>query len=243
MYSDDDCAALYDTLNTWAPCDDFYLSHVMAAAAVLDVGCGTGMILHRARERGHSGRLCGIDPDPPSLRRARRRQDVEWAEGKAVDIARRSAWQGEFDLAFMASNAFQVFVTDDELGASLAAIRAALRPGGRFVFGTRNPAARAWESWTPENAAEVVDHDGRELRVEHRVESVAEGVVTMTETTATRDGRPLRVDRSVLRFTPAEEIDRFLAGAGFGVAERYGDWGRGPFTAASREVITVARLV
>ncbi|WP_017583812.1 class I SAM-dependent methyltransferase [Nocardiopsis valliformis] len=239
MYSDDDLAALYDVLNPWAACDDFYLSRVMAAEAVLDVGCGTGMMLHRARQEGHTGRLFGIDPDAPSLRRARTRQDVEWVECRAADIA----WKGEFDLAFMASNAFQVFVTDDELRDSLAAIRAALTPGGRFVFGTRNPQARAWERWTPENAAEVVDHNGRELRVEHRIESVAEGVVTMTETTATRAGEPLRVDRSVLRFLDTAGIDRFLAGAGFEVAERYGDWQQGPLTGASGDIITVARAV
>ncbi len=242
-YSDDDLAALYDVLNPWAPCDDFYLSHVMAADAVLDVGCGTGMMLHRARAEGHTGTLCGIDPDQPSLRRARTRADVEWVEGRAVDIARRPRWRGGFDLAFMASNAFQVFVTDEELRESLAAIRTALRPGGMFVFGTRNPAARAWEGWRPENAAQVVDRDGRELRVEHRVESVVDGVVTMTETTAARDGVPLRVDRGVLRFTTAEEIDRFLGGAGFTVAERHGDWQRGPLTGASGEIVTVARVV
>lgn len=239
MYSDDDIAALYDVLNPWAPCDDFYLSHVMAAEAVLDVGCGTGTVLHRARAEGHAGRLCGIDPDLPSLKRARTRQDVEWVGGKAVDIA----WKSEFDLAFMAGNAFQVFVTDEELRGSLAAIRAALREGGGFVFGTRNPAARAWERWTPGNAAAAVDRGGRELRVEHRVESVVGGVVTMTETTASRDGEPLRVDRGVLRFLDAAGIDRFLTGAGFEVAERYGDWQRGPLTGASGEIITVARAV
>ncbi|GAB3719332.1 class I SAM-dependent methyltransferase [Nocardiopsis nanhaiensis] len=239
MYSDDDAAALYDVLNPWAPSDDFYLAHVMAAEAVLDVGCGTGMLLHRARREGHTGRLCGIDPDTAALRRARARTDVEWVEGRAVDIA----WKGEFDLALMASNAFQVFVTDAELRDSLAAIRSALRVGGRFVFGTRNPAARGWERWAPENAAEVVDHAGRELRCEHRVESVADGVVAFTETTATRDGGPLRVDRAVLRFLDAPGIDLFLVGAGFEVAERYGDWHRGPLTDASREIVTVARAV
>ena len=73
MYSDDDVAALYDRLNPWGPSDDFFLSYVLEAPSVLDVGCGTGRLLHRAREAGHAGRLCGIDPDLASLRQARRR--------------------------------------------------------------------------------------------------------------------------------------------------------------------------
>lgn len=239
MYSDDDAAALYDVLNPWAPSDDFYLSHVMAADAVLDVGCGTGMMLHRARREGHTGRLCGVDPDTASLRRARTRKDVEWIEGRADGMA----FDGEFDLAFMASNAFQVLVTDAELRESLAAIRAALREGGGFVFGTRNPSDRGWERWRPENAAEVVDHHGRELRVEHRVEEVADGRVTFTETTATRGGEALRVDRSTLRFLDATQIDALLAETGFTTVERYGDWGRGPLTDTSRNIVTVARTV
>ena len=73
MYADADVAALYDLLNPWGPSDDFYLSFVMAAPSVLDVGCGTGRLLHRAREAGHTGRLCGVDPDLAALERARRR--------------------------------------------------------------------------------------------------------------------------------------------------------------------------
>jgi 2-polyprenyl-3-methyl-5-hydroxy-6-metoxy-1,4-benzoquinol methylase len=45
-------AELYDLFNPWGPSDDFYLGLVMAAEAVLDVGCGTGVLLHRAREAG-----------------------------------------------------------------------------------------------------------------------------------------------------------------------------------------------
>jgi SAM-dependent methyltransferase len=237
MYSDADAAALYDLLNPWGPSDDFYLSYVMDAPSVLDVGCGTGMLLRRARESGHLGRLSGLDPDVAALDRARMRTDVEWVEGKAADMA----WDREFALAVMASNVFQVFVTDEELRASLAAIRAALVDGGRLVMGTRNPRVRAWERWDPSNPFEVVDHAGRELRISHRVEVVVDDVVTFTETTATRDRKPLRVNRASLRFLDVERLDAVLSGAGFEVASRYGDWSRGPLTATSDNIVVVAR--
>ena len=236
MYADDDAAALYDLLNPWDASDDFYLSYVLAASSVLDVGCGTGRLLHRAREAGHGGRLVGLDPDPAALARARRRADVEWVERTAAGMT----WEGEFDLAVMASNVFQVFVADEELRASLAATRAAIVPGGRLVFGTRNPRVRAWEGWNPANPIDVVDHQGRELRVLYQVESVAGDVVTFTETTATRDGRPLRVDRASLRFLDVHEIDTVLGGAGFEVETRYGDWSRGPLTTGSDNIVVVA---
>jgi SAM-dependent methyltransferase len=236
VYSDDDAAALYDLVNPWGPSDDFYLWYVMAADSVLDVGCGTGRLLHRAREAGHTGRLCGVDPDPAALARARRRSDVEWVQGTAAGMT----WTGEFDLAVMASNVFQVFVTGEELARSLAATRAALVPGGRLVFGTRNPRVRAWEGWTPANPIDVVDHRGQELRILYQVESVAGAVVTFTETTATRDGSPLRVDRGSLRFLDAEGVEAALAGSGFRVEAWFGDWSRGPLTEASDNIVVVA---
>jgi SAM-dependent methyltransferase len=237
MYSDAGAASLYDVLNPWGPSDDFYLSQVMTSPSVLDVGCGTGTLLHRARQSGHTGRLCGIDPDHASLDRARTRDDVMWMEGRAEDMA----WEREFELTVMAGNAFQVFVTDEELRSALAAIRRALAPGGRFVFGTRNPLVRAWEDWTPENATHVVDHRGRALEVSHRVESVSGDVVALTETTTTREGETLRVDTGSLRFLDAEGVDGFLCEAGLEVEVRYGDWSRASFAATSDNIVTVAR--
>ncbi|CAN5802481.1 class I SAM-dependent methyltransferase [soil metagenome] len=237
MYSDEEAAALYDVLNAWGPSDDFYLALVMEAASVLDVGCGTGAMLHRARQEGHVGRLCGLDPDRASLGVARRRTDIEWVDGTAAAME----WDSEFNLAIMIGHAFQVLVGDDELRDSLTAIRRALTAGGRFAFETRNPLARAWESW-PENAMDVVDPSGRPFRISYEVESVIGGVVTVTETTSDPDGAPLRVDRASLRFVDVDTLAGFLADAGFEIEAQYGGWLREPLDATSPEIITIARI-
>ncbi len=237
MYSDEQAAALYDVLNPWGPGDDFHLALVMDAKSVLDVGCGTGALLHRARQAGHAGRLCGVDPDRAMLGLARRRADIEWVAGTAASMA----WNAEFDLAVMTGHAFQVLVADDDLRASLAAIRRALAGGGRFAFETRNPLALAREGWNPRNAVDVVDPSGRPVRVSHEVESVVGDVVTLTETTSDADGALLRVDRASLRFLDVDTLDGFLADAGFEIEAQYGGWFREPLDPASPEIVTVAR--
>jgi SAM-dependent methyltransferase len=243
VYSDADAAALYDLLNPWDPArypsDAFYRDLVMAADAVLDLGCGTGSMLHQARQTGHPGRLVGLEPDRAMLDRARRRTDIEWVAG----VAAEAAWDREFDLATMVGHTFQCLVDDDELRASLTAIRAALREGGRFAFETRHPHARAWEDWNPSNGSEVVDVVGRRLRVWHQVERVVGDVVTFTETTSDADGTVLRVDHASLRFLDVPALGAFLAGAGLEIEAQYGDWHRGPITDASREIVTIARRI
>lgn len=210
---------------------------VMGAGDVLDVGCGTGAMLHLARAEGHAGRLVGLDPDAAALARARRRGDIEWVEATAAE----GAWDAEFDLAVMASHAFQFLVTDEELRESLAAIRRALRPGGRLAFESRHPRARAWEAWNPGNATDIVDDAGRAMRSWFEVDSVVGDVVSYTGTVADPDGTILRVTRETLRFLPEETLDAFLIDAGFVVETRGGDWEGGPVTETSREIVTVAR--
>src|SRR5688500_20402312 len=100
----------------------------MRAGAVLDVGCGTGALLRRARERGHTGRLVGLDPGAGMLSVARRRSDVEWVHGDLGE----ARWDREFDFAVRTGNAFQTLATDAEVRTALATLRAALRDRGRL---------------------------------------------------------------------------------------------------------------
>jgi SAM-dependent methyltransferase len=169
QFTEDRLAGLYDVFYPPARRDDFafYLPLVMSAGAVLDVGCGTGALLHQAREPGHRGRLCGLDPASGMLKQARARSDIEWVLGDLSSIK----WVREFDLTVMTGHAFQELTEDDELRAGLAAIAAALTEGGRFAFETRNPLARAWEHWATEYTAEVTDASGASVRCKYRVET------------------------------------------------------------------------
>ena len=150
-------------------------------------------------------------------------------------------WDGEFDLAIMMGHAFQVLTSDDDVRASLAAIRRALAGGGRFVFETRNPLARAWERWNPENPTEVDAPWGERVRVSHLVTSVVGDVVSMTETTSAVDGTSERVDHGDIRFVDIDTLAGFLAEAGFAIEAQYGNWDRSAFEPSSPEIITIAR--
>ena len=239
LFSDADLAALYDGFCPRAlRADfDFYLPMVMAAEAVLDVGCGTGALLHEARAAGHGGRLCGLDPAGGMLDQARQRQDIEWVQGDLGAVA----WKDQFDLVIMTGHAFQVLVEDQELRSALAAVGQALKPGGRFAFETRNPTARAWEAWTPDRVEEGVDTNGATVRMVRQVDGPFDGrVVSFSHTfTSSSWGQP-KVSRSTLRFLDAKILTGFLTDAGLTIEAQYGNWGRQPMSDAAPEIITVA---
>jgi SAM-dependent methyltransferase len=240
LFAEPELAALYDRFCAWDRRDDldFYLPLVLAAGRVLDVGCGTGMLLRRARQEGHAGRLCGLDPAAAMLAIARAQGDIEWIEGDLSTVS----FDQEFDLVVMTGHAFQVLTSDAELAMALAAIARALAGNGLFAFETRNPLARGWERWTPGNSESVTGPDGVPVRQAASVQlPVSTDLVSFTSTYTSPAWEQPRVSHSTLRFLEAGALAGFLSVAGFTVAEQYGDWDRQPLSTSSPEIITIAR--
>lgn len=101
---------------------------------IIDVGCGTGTLATMIKAAAPGANIQGIDPDPEVLDRARskaraRRVAVDFLQGLAGDvvdlIGRDRADKVVSSLVF-----HQVPITGKRAG--LAAIHAALRPGGEL---------------------------------------------------------------------------------------------------------------
>jgi ubiquinone/menaquinone biosynthesis C-methylase UbiE len=237
LFADVRLAALYDLFCGRRTDFEFYFKWVMSAKSVLDVGCGTGALLHMARDAGHKGRLCGLDPAPGMLAQARKRGDIEWTLGDLSSVQ----FDREFDLVVMTGHAFQVLVGDEDIRGALAAIHRALTDNGRFAFETRNPLVREWERWTPDKSAEVTDSDGTVVRLSREVQRVNGDTVSFSHTFTSPVWEKPQMSRSTLRFLDARRLSAFLSDAGLKIENQFGNWDGSALTDSSREIITIAR--
>jgi SAM-dependent methyltransferase len=242
IFSERNLAELYDLFNPWggrSGDDEFYIEYVLNADSVLDVGCGTGLMLRKARELGHQGRLVGIDPAEAMLDVARRdRTDIEWIHG---DLS-TGQFDREFDLIFMTGHVFQVFLSDDDVLQMLRSVQQALTDDGRFIFETRNPSVRAWERWGPGHSREIAHPAGGVARMEYREPAIVKGeFVTFTHYFTAPTFDRAQQSTSTLRFMGVDQINTFLGDAGLDIEAQYGFWDRTPVTETSPEIITIAR--
>jgi SAM-dependent methyltransferase len=207
-------AAIYDPLDPDRSDLDPYLrmAEEFGASRVLDIGCGTGVFAARGIE------VVGADPALASLDVARGKpgaERVRWIHGDATGLPHLRV-----DLVTMTANVAQQIVEADAWRETLRGARAALRPGGRLVFETRNPARRAWEEWTREASYAVTEVAGAGV-VESWVEVTAvEGQLVSFRWTYVfaADGQVLTSD-STLRFREREEVGAELAARGFVVED------------------------
>jgi SAM-dependent methyltransferase len=218
IFADPQLAAIYDALDGDRSDLDVYavMAAEFGARSVLDVGCGTGTFACLLAARGLA--VTGVDPAEASLAVARAKpgaQAVRWLLGDATCLP-----PTQVDLVIMTGNAAQVFTTDVEWSATLSGVQAALRPGGRLVFETRNPARQAWLGWTREQSQIRTEIPGvGVVRRWTELTGVSGGLVSFrTLTVFDADGTVLTSD-STLWFRDRDEVAESLAALGYRLDE------------------------
>jgi 2-polyprenyl-3-methyl-5-hydroxy-6-metoxy-1,4-benzoquinol methylase len=231
---------VYDAECRWGPDDELFLALVNESpgSRVLDLGCGTGRLTLALAAAGH--RVTGLDPARASLDAARAKPGadrVRWLQGTADGLASQA-----FDTAVMTSHVAQFMTGETAWAATLAQLRRALRPGGRLIFDSRDPAARAWVGWDSGGVRETVAlSGGRTVERWTTVTAVHGEVVTfMQHYLFSEDGAELQ-SINTLRFRPEVAIRAALALAGFEIVTLYGGWQREPVGQGDGEFIVVAR--
>jgi SAM-dependent methyltransferase len=214
IFSERRLAEIYDPLDPDRGDLGAYAAIVdeFGARSVLDVGCGTGTFACLLASRGLT--VTAVDPAGASLEVARTKPGagrVRWVHGHLTDLPLL-----QVDLATMTANVAQVFLTDEDWASTLRAAHAALRPGGRLVFETRDPAAKAWLEWNRERSQKhtVIPGVGR---VDAWVEviDVSGDLVSFRWTFAFESDGALLTSDSTLRFRHRDEMVASLSAAGY----------------------------
>jgi SAM-dependent methyltransferase len=219
IFAEPRLARIYDAVDDDRSDLDAYLAIAdeFGARRVLDIGCGTGTLACLLAARGRE--VIAADPAAASLDVARQKPGadrVRWLHVPAAGLPTSL----EADLAVMTGNVAQVFVTDQDWAAALTAARRALRPGGRLVFETRDPAQQAWRQWAEDHSRRrlVIPGTGPVELWTELTEREGSRVSFSTTFVFENDGAVL-TSHSTLRFRTRDELTASLTEAGLLVDE------------------------
>jgi hypothetical protein len=149
-----------------------------------------------------------------------------------------------FDLILLTGHAFQVFLTDDHVRAVLKTIAMHLAPSGRFIFDSRNPRYRMWETWTPEKSVRMVTHSAHgtvKAWNDVRFDDATAIATYRTFYQIQATGKLLSAS-SQIRFIGRERLSALIEEAGLKVDRWLGDWQGAPWEAGAKEIIPIGRL-
>ena len=234
-------ADLYDAYATFAGDLRFWVEEAsVASGPVLELMCGTGRVtlpLLRA-----SVRVTSVDLSRPMLDRLSRKAAAEGLEAdvRCADVSRLDLGERDFALAILPFGSFSELVAPGAQRAALRAVRAHLRPAGRFVCALNVPARRRAAIDGRERLLGSYPLSGPACTLRlHSTSSLEPGSthVRALQRYELLDaaGRVLEERLLDVRYDLVEPASfaRMAAEAGFRVAALWGDYARAPYDEAT----------
>lgn len=202
--------------------------------AVLDVPCGDGRLTVRLAAAGYAA--TGVDIAAPELERARAAAAAAGVVARfVVGDLRALPDLGRFDAVLSWGNSFG-YLRPPDTARSLAAMHAALRPGGRLVL----ESATVAESLLVGGIRAESEHEFGGVRARRRnVYRASESRLETEYVLEDADGRVERT-RAAHHVHTTGEVVRMLEAAGFRDVELRGADGRAPYQLGDGRLIALA---
>jgi SAM-dependent methyltransferase len=244
-------ADLYDLENADDPAFDlpFWESVVreVAPRRVLELACGTGRVTLPLARLGVASEIVALDNSVPFLERLRSRLTGEPVTVVEGDMQAPPV-EGSFDLIMVAFSSLAYLTSRADRLACLRAVRSLLAPGGRFAFDLVAPRydfiAEATGGSSPLRVD--ADHASADEGVARFLRSYSDTYDPASQTLHStnryeifyEDGRvEHRITDLDWHIYFPEELELLLESAGLSVVERYGNYDRSPWNAASRRYL------
>lgn len=190
---------------------------------IADLGCGTGRLTTEFAKAGYQ--ITAIDPNEEAIEFAKSKEypgEVEWIVGDSANLQ-----INEFEAIIMTANVAQVFLTEESWKNTVADAYRALKPGGHFIFDTRNPLAKVWEQWKKDTTPDVARNSVTEepLEIWTQYVGLVDDVFTFYETVKkAHTGEVIIRKKMELKFRTQETICNSLKQANFSQVVVYEDW-------------------
>jgi SAM-dependent methyltransferase len=201
------------------------LAELAGDGAALELAVGTGRIALPLARRGI--RVHGIDLSEPMVEQLRAKPGGDAVPVTIGDIATTRA-EGSFRVVYLVYNTINNLTTQDAQVACFENAAAHLEPGGCFVVEVgvpdlqRLPPGERYVTFAVRDDYVGVDE----------YDVVEQGLISHHQSTGRRMSVPFR-------YVWPSELDLMARIAGLTLRERWEDWTRAPFTAASRSHVSV----
>ena len=228
----EEIAVVYDALHgELDPAATGTLTELAGRGPVLELGIGTGRFALPLQERGLI--VHGIDASAAMVEQLRAkpggdRVKVTFGDFEAADTP------GEFSLVYVVFNTFYALLSQEAQVRCFENVARRLAPGGVFLIEAFVPALARYTGGQVVNATEVTAE--RAILDISRHDPVRQ-YVTGQQVVLT-DGQ-VRLYPVQLRYAWPSELDIMARLAGLSLRERWGGWHRTPFTAESKQHVSV----